>query len=154
MGSVHRNISTQQILVSLYGLGCTCVGRCVGPFLRRKLGLTIFRSLIVLTLLARVLLSQHPPSWITLLDFSFINHFFQEERQLTRELMIPSLVDNGNSQARSSARSILSYPVLLEVTCPFIPLLFAIPKAMDVGIGSSITKARLGVSFVLKIFRV
>lgn len=35
-----------------------------------------------------------------------------------------------------------------------IPLLILVPRAMDVDIGSPITTVRLGVSFVLKIFRV
>ena len=112
--------------------------------------------IILLALLAQIPLSQHPPPpWITLLNFSCINHFsFWDGRrkQLTRELMIPSLVDNSSSKARGFAHSILFYPVSLEVTCPFPPHLFAVPSATDVGTGSIITKAGFGFSFVLKIF--
>lgn len=40
----------------------------------------------------------------------------------------------------------------LEVTRPLIPLLSAVPGAMDVGVGTIITKAGFAFSFVLKTF--
>ena len=66
--------------------------------------------------------------------------------------MIPSLVNNGTSKACGSLRSILFYPVSLEVICLLIPLLFAVPLAMAVGTGNIKAKAGFGFSFVLKVF--
>lgn len=66
--------------------------------------------------------------------------------------MIPSLADNGTSKACGSVRSILFYPVSLEIVCPLILLLFAVPLPMAVGIGDIIAKVVSGFSFMLKIF--